>query len=424
MQTFGKAMRSSASAIGLGMLTAFGLASVVAVTAPAAVAQVKAKKEFVENFNAAQEAMKAGNHQLALDKAAAALPHAADNQQKLAVEQIRVASFVGLKKWPDVIKSIETAQALGISEPLQKVYLQQLAAAYAETGNEAKAMELTKKIIDQYGGESSQLAYIARKALDEKKYDEAVSYAQKAIDQLQKEGKPVNGTYYNVLLNAYSQGGKLDEYYATLERVAPILNQEIYWKPLIERARREPTFKGNDAQLDVYRTLDAAGVKLAPEAKLEMAELALNRGMAIEAERIFAPLFKDGTVGGAGDKNADRNKRLYAKAQADAKFDREGGLEQSEKDAATKPTGEVYAITGESYMSAGNYEKAIEVMKKGLEKGQLEPGTQELVKLRLGIAQYKAGQKDAARQTWSEVKGDNGSGWLARVWTAISKVQA
>jgi tetratricopeptide (TPR) repeat protein len=311
---------------------------------------------------------------------------------------------------------------LGVPESLQKLYKQQLAAAYAETGNEAKALELTKSYIDQYGGDAAQLAYLARKALDAKNFEEAATYAQKAVDQTQQEGKKPSATYYNIMLNAYSQSGNLDKYYQTLERVAPILNQEIYWKPLIERAKKEPKYKPNDAQLDVYRTLEQAGVKLSPQDKVDMGELALNRGMASESERILAPLFKDGTLGGPSDKNAERSKRLYTKAQTDAKFDREGGLAQSEKDAAAKPTGEVYAITGESYMSAGNYDKAIEVMKKGLEKGQLEPGTEQLVKLRLGIAQFKAGQKDEARKTWSEVNGDNGSAWLARVWTSLSKV--
>jgi tetratricopeptide (TPR) repeat protein len=421
MQTFGKTLRGSASAIGLGLLTAFGLASAVVATAPAAVAQIKAKKEFVENFNAASTALQSQQYQVALDKAAAAQPHAADNQQKSALEQIRVAAYAGTKNWAQQIKSIETALQLGVPEQLQKLYKQQLAAAYAETGNEAKALELTKSFIDQYGGEPAQLAYLARKSLDAKNFDEAASYAQKAIDQSQKDGKKPSATYYNIMLNAYSQSN-LDKYYETLERVAPILNQEIYWKPLIERARKEPKFKANDAQLDVYRTLDQAGVKLSPQDKVDMGELALNRGMASESERILAPLFKDGTLGGASDKNADRSKRLYTKAQTDAKFDREGGLAQSEKDAAAKPTGDVYAITGESYMSAGNYDKAIELMKKGLEKGQLEPGIEQLVKLRLGIAQFRAGQKDEARKTWSEVTGDNGSAWLARVWTSLSKV--
>jgi hypothetical protein len=418
MQTFGKALRSSASAIGLGVLTAFGLATVAVATAPAAVAQIKAKKEFVENFNAASTALTSQQYQVALDKAAAAQPHAADNQQKSALEQIRVAAYAGTKNYTQQIKSIETAMQLGVPAELQKLYKQQLAAAYAETGNEAKALELTRAYIDEYGGDAAQLAYIARKALDASNFDDAANYAQKAVDQAQKEGKAPNAAYYNILLNAHSKSNNLDKYYATLERVAPILNKEIYWRPLILRAKNEAKYKKDEALLDVYRTLEAAGVTLTTEEQLDMGEIALNRGMAVESERVLAPVMKAGVTG----PDADRSKRLFAKAQQDAKADKAGGLEQSEKDAAAKPTGDVYAVTGESYMSAGNYAKAIELMKKGLEKGQLEPGDEQLIKLRLGIAQFKAGQKDEARKTWSEVNGDNGSAWLARVWTSLSKV--
>lgn len=421
MQAFGKTMLGSASAIGLGLLTAFGLVGVVAVSAPAAVAQVKAKKEFVENFDAANAALQGKQFQVAIDKANAAQPHAADNAQKCYLDQIRAAAYFALKNHSQVIKSAESAISLGCIQGEQLVnYKKMLAGAYAETGNEAKAVELTKEFVDQNGGDSTQYAFLAKRELDAKNYGGAVSYAQKAIDQAQKEGKKPAAAQYNILLNAYGQGGKMDEYYATLERVAPILNQEAYWKPLIERAKREPGYKDNDALLDVYRTHEAAGVKLDPSQKLQMGELALNRGMAVESERILSPLMNSGAAGA----DAERSKRLFAKAQADAKYDKEGGLEQSEKDAAAKPTGEVYAITGESYMSAGNYAKAIELMKKGLEKGQLEPGDEQLVKLRLGIAQYKAGQKEEARKTWSEVTGNNGSAWLARVWTSLSKVEA
>jgi tetratricopeptide (TPR) repeat protein len=318
-----------------------------------------------------------------------------------------------------VIKSGESAISLGCIQGPQLVnYKKMLAGAYAETGNEAKAVELTKEIVDANGGDSTQYAFLARRDLDAKNYGGAASYAQKAIEQLQKEGKPPNATYYNILLNAQSQGGNMDQYYATLERVAPILNKPDYWRPLIMRTKNEAKYRKDDALLDVYRTLEAAGVKLTTEEQLDMGELALNRGMAVESERVLSPLMQAGVTGA----DADRSKRLFTKAQQDAKADKAGGLEQSEKDAATKPTGEVYAVTGESYMSAGNYAKAIELIKKGLEKGQIEPGDEQLIKLRLGMAQFKAGQKDEARKTWSEINGDNGSAWLAKIWTSLSKV--
>ncbi|MDP3740214.1 MAG: tetratricopeptide repeat protein [Hyphomonadaceae bacterium] len=425
MQSFGKTMRNSLPAIGLGLISAFGLAGVMAVAAPAAIAQqpqVKAKKEFVDNFNLAQAALVAKNYPEAVAKANAAQPHAADNQQKCVLDQIRAASYFAQKQHALVIAAAESAMSLGCLTPdQQKNYKQMLAGAYAETGNADKAMQLTKEFIDQYGGDPTQLAYVARDALGKGQYDDAVKFAERAIEQLQKDGKPPNATYYNIILNAHQKTNNLDEYYKTLERVAPLLNSETYWRPLIERAKREPKFKAQEAQLDIYRTLSTAGVKLNPNEQREMAELALSRGMSIESEQVFDPLFKAGTLGGATDQNAERNKKLYATAQQEAKADKSGGLAQSEKEAATKPTGEVYAITGESYLGAGDYAKAAELIQKGLDKGSLEPGVADLIRLRLGIAQYKAGQKDVARKTWSEIRGDNGSAWLAKVWTAISK---
>ncbi len=151
-----------------------------------------------------------------------------------------------------------------------------------------------------------------------------------------------------------------------------------------------------------------------------MGEMALNAGMSIESERVFASYFASPASG--SDPDAERYRKFYAKAQADAKADKAGGLAQSEKEAASKPTGVVYVRTGESYLGAGDYAKAADLIKKGLDKGALEPGTAEVAKLRLGIAQMKAGQKEEARKTWAEVKGDNGSAWLAKVWTLLSKV--
>src|SRR5690606_12106856 len=135
----------------------------------------------------------------------------------------------------------------------------------------------------------------------------------------------------------------------------PIFKREIYWRPLVERAKKEPKYKANDALLDVYRALSETSVKLTPAELQEMGEYALNRGMAIESERVLAPLAKAGSLD-------DRTKRLYAMAQDNAKADKAGGLARSEAEAASKPTGDAFAATGESYLTAGDYDKAIELL--------------------------------------------------------------
>ena len=213
----------------------------------------------------------------------------------------------------------------------------------------------------------------------------------------------------------------MDGYYKTLERAAPLFGTETYWRPLIEKAKKSPKFKSDVALLDVYRALDAAKVKLTNQEKMEMGELALNRRLPIEAEQLMGPLFKAGTLGGASDSKADRNKKLYDKAVADAKAAKAGGLDKDAAEAASKATGDQFVLAGEGYFTNGNYAKAVELIQKGIDKGQMEPSHLELAKLRLGVAQFKAGQKDAARKTWAAITGDSGAEQLAKVWIALSK---
>ncbi len=417
MQTFGKALRNSLPALGLGLACAFGVASVTMVTAPAAIAQATAKKEFVDNFQAASAALTAKNFSQALQKADAAQAHAEGNAQKGALEQIRVGAYCGMKNHAQCIASIEKAKSLGgLTAGQIQNYDKIIAGEYASMGQTAKALAQTKQNVDKYGGTATELQFIARKELDAKNYAEAIKYAQKAIDA--KGGEVA----YNIMLNAYSAQGKMDEYYKVVERIAPVMKKETYWRMMIERSKKEPKYKSNESLLDVYRALSAAGVKLNTTEQSEMADMALQRGMAIEAEKVWAPLFKAGTLGSATDKNADRNKRLYERAQADAKADKATDLAKSEADAATKTTGDQYSSTAEAWLGAGDYAKAIDLYQKALAKGNMDAGTTDLVKVRLGVAQFRAGKKDDARKTWASIKSDNGAAWLAKSWTAIAKM--
>lgn len=420
MYRFGETMRTSALAIGLGFLTLTGVAT---VTAPAAFSQNKTKnEEFAKAYNEAKTALTAGKYADALPKIEAAAAAAKDSSEKIPVADMRVAAYGQLKKYPELIKAIETRQALGnVPASTARNHKEMLAGAYAATRQTDKAVQITKELINETGGTSLQLAYVANYDLTKKQYDEAISYANKAIDKAKTEGKKANSAHYNIVLTSYRDTGKMDQYYATLERVAPMFNSAEYWKPLIEKAKKEPKYKSEQSLLDIYRTMEGANIKLSDQEKMEMADMAFNRQLSIEVERIMTPMVKAGTIGGASDPKAESNKKKYEKAVADAKADKAGGLDKLAVDAATKETGDAYVRAGEAYYAAGDYTKASDMIQKGLTKGQMEPGATELAKLRLGMAQYKAGKKADAQKTWSEVKSDNGASWLARVWTAISK---
>ena len=146
MQTFGKTMRNCLPAVGLGLMGALGFASVA--TVPAAMAQtVTAKKEFVENFNAASAALSARKFSEAIAKADAAWPHAANTQQKAAVEQVRVGARcdTSQKDHNACIAAIEKARATGgLPSATTRNYDEMLAGRYESAGQSAKALAQTK----------------------------------------------------------------------------------------------------------------------------------------------------------------------------------------------------------------------------------------------------------------------------------------
>ena len=411
MVSFGKALL--ASALGVIAVTA-------AVPAQAQSGKNASSKEFVDAVNAAKPLIngKCGEAMTYIDKAAGL---AKGNAEKSPVQGMKVYCLTVLKKHPELIKAIQDHMTMGVDGATTMRYKKQLAASYAATRNMPKAIELTKEVIAAGGGTSAEYAYVAKYDLDNKSYAEALDFANKAIAAATKEGKKPNSDHYNIVLGVYVNTKNDKGYYDTLEKIAPIFNDAIYWQPFIDGVKKAPKFKTQEIQVDVYRATEAAGIKLTPAIAKDYGEQALNRGVAIESQKVLEPLVKAGVFGGAQDTNAARNKSFYERAAAEAAADKNGNLAKTEAAAAGKPTGIAYVLTGESYMAKGDYAKAVEMFQKGLAKGSMEPGETDLAKLKLGIAQLKSGKKDDARKTWADVKADNGAGWLARVWTAISK---
>jgi tetratricopeptide (TPR) repeat protein len=237
-----------------------------------------------------------------------------------------------------------------------------------------------------------------------------VTFINKAI----AAGKPT-ATQYNILLNALQAQNKLDEFYRVVEKIAPIYKTDTYWRMLIERSRKETNYKTGVAGLDVFRALQASGAKLKPEELFEMGDLARKRGNAIEASTVWEALVK------AKDPLAVKNKGLIDTTKAAAAKDKATGLAASETAAATRASGEQFGLAAEAYLAAGNYPKAIELFDKAIKKGEMDAGAVDLVKVRLGVAQFKGGKKSDATKTWQSVKADNGAAWLAKSWLAIAK---
>jgi len=425
MQTLGKALRRRIPAIGLGLVSAFGLmAGATAITAPAAYAQAKTSKEFGMPFNEARTLIQAKNYSAALPKLDQAAPHAKTAQEKLAVEQLRTAVYAGTGNKAKLISSLEVQLALGgLPAETVKSHKRTILGLYGEVGNDAKALQLTKEFLNSYGGDSALYAYVGSRAFQAKNYADAIEYSSKAIDQARKEGKRPDERWFNIEARSYFDQNKMDQYYASLERAAAVYPKDTYFEALIQRAEKAPKFSRIESEIDLYRAKKAAGLSLSKSQQLAMGESAFASRLPAEAELYWKPLADSGYIGGPEDKNATRTKKMWADIQSQAKAERNGGIAGSVADAEKAATGVVYAEVGEAYFGLEDYSTAADLIQKGIAKGGMKPDELANAQLRLGIAQYKAGQKSEAKKTWAGIKSDNGAEELAAVWTLIANTK-
>jgi hypothetical protein len=188
----------------------------------------------------------------------------------------------------------------------------------------------------------------------------------------------------------------------------------------IELAKAAPGYKENVRGLEVARAMLGGGLPLTAWQRANAGEGAMNRGVPIEAEMLLLPLVETGEFAGEKDSRRARNASLFAVVQADADADRTGGLEKDAERAAKKPNGYVYLSVGEGFAAMGDYGRAVQLVTAALAKGGFTADDAGYARLDLGIAQFRAGDKQAARATWTSIEDKAGARELARAWLMIA----
>lgn len=397
-------------------------AALVAMTvaAPLAIApafaqqpgQMQLTKQMVAPMNEARNAMLAKDWVTAKTKLDAASAQAKTPNDKAQLERLRLYMAAENKDGKQQVASINALIASGTLTPDEtKEYKSALAKAHLDAGDQAASNAAARAYVDEYGGTADQLIRVADNYIKANDAATALTYAEKAIAAARTANTKPPESWFKLQMRALNTLGQMDKYYAAEEQIVAEYPNEIYWKELIARAQKEPKY-GLAAKLDMFRALQAAGVKLTAQESSVAGDEALKRGLPNEA---IAFLEAAGASSDFDTKNLASAKALVASDKA--------GLAKETADVLKKGDGAAIASLGEAHLSYGDNAKAIEVLKAALAKGIPDAGEADLVKLHLGIAQYRSGDKDAARATWAEVKSDNGAGVLARNWDLISKIK-
>jgi len=292
---------------------------------------------------------------------------------------------------------------------------EQIASAYAQQRNNAKASEWLHKAIAAGHNTASvkQLqAYLQGASGD---YAAIARDAAAAVAAAEQAGRRPDEGELLRLADAQQRTGNQAGYANSLEKLLTYYPKKDYWNAYLGRLPRKAGF-GDRFALDVMRLRLASGTLTKTEDYMEMAQLALQAGFPAEGRRIVEQGYKAGALGtGPEAARQQRLKDLAVKQEAEQR----GALDGQAVAAAAEKTGDDLVKVGWAYVSLGEVDKGIGLIEKGIAKGGLK--RPEDARLRLGMAQLQSpATKAKAAATLRGVKGSDGVADIARLWLIVS----
>ena len=389
--------------------------ALLALTAGGAfVAQAQMRAEVGKPLQQASDFLKAGKAKEALAKVREAEAVGGKSAvEQATIDRMKAAAAQRAGDHGTAIQALESLYGrAGGAE--QGQLAEQLASAYAQQRNTAKASEWINKAIaaGNTGGSVRQMqAYLQGASGD---YSAIAKDAAAAVSGAEQAGRrPDEGDLLR-LADAQQRTGNNAGYVVTLEKLLSYYPKKDYWNAYLSRLPRKSGFADRFA-LDLLRLRLASGTLSKTEEYMEMAQLSLQAGLPTEARRIVDQGIKAGVMGtGAEAARHQRLRELAVKQEGEAKTNLAGQAAE----AATFKEGDGLVKVGYAYVSLGDVDKGIELIQQGIAKGNLKRA--EDAKLRLGMAQLQSPKgKAAAVQTLRSIKGTDGVAEIARLWTIL-----
>jgi hypothetical protein len=382
---------------------AFGAASAQGVRA-----------EVGKPLQAASELLKAGKAKEALAKVREADAVGGKTPaEQLTIDRMKAAAAQRAGDMATAIGALESIHSKATGAEAGQV-AEQLASAYAQQKNNAKANEWLGKAVaaGNNGASVKQLqSYLQSTSGD---YAAIARDAGAAVAAAEQAGRRAEEGDLLRLADAQQRTGNPNGYVATLEKLLLTYPKKDYWSAYLSRLPRKPGFSERFA-LDVLRLRLASGTLTKTDDFMEMAQLSMQAGLPSESLRVAEQGYKAGVMGtGSEAARHQRLRDLATKELGEAKNKLAGQATEAE----SFKEGDGLVKVGTAYVALGETDKGIDLIQKGIAKGNLK--RPEDAKLRLGLAQFQSAKTKAAGvQTLRGVKGSDGSAEIARLWLIL-----
>ena len=378
-------------------------------------------KDLAKTLKAAQDALQAKPPKAA--DAIAKLKEAEANPKKTPYDEHVINALLGTayarqNDMADAEKPFEAQVNDGFTEPGD---LPRIVKAVAQINyslkNYDKAIDYGNRAIKGGYGDEEINVIVGQSYYLKGDYKGTLKFFQPVVDADIKAGRTPKDQQLQLVMSSCVKLEDADCTTKALEKLVAYYPKPDYWKDLLYTLQQDRSQTQTDKNtLQLFRLMSEVDVLARADDYTEMAQLAMEQGSPGEAQHILEKGFQKGIF--ADQRTKDKNQRLLDQAKKAAVAD-QASLPRIEKDADAAPTGDKDVGVGLAYLGYQQYDKAVDLLTKGLAKGGVK--SEPEARLLLGIAQLKAGHKDDAVKSFHAVKGDPALERLANLWSLHAK---
>jgi tetratricopeptide (TPR) repeat protein len=266
----------------------------------------------------------------------------------------------------------------------------------ASTNQYQKTIDYGKQMVDAGTATPDNIAIIAQSYYQLKDCKNASAWSDKAIAATRKAGETPKENIYLFKLQCASDAGDTATMDAVLMDLIRLNNKTTYWNTLLRIERQDERVDRNT--LMIYRIMYNTNAMNADTDYIEMSQLLADAALPGEAQAVLEKAMSTGAI---KDEHKERTTRLLTSLKTRADADRKG-LAQEDAEAAKSPAGELDVKLGEVYYGFGDYQKVVDVISRGIQKGQIKHLDEAYVYL--GLAQAQLKDFAGAKRTFASLK--------------------
>lgn len=335
--------------------------------------------------------------------------------ESFTIERMRLTVASALGDNDMIIRSAElvvAANKLPGKDQLQLI--QVIANGYFKANNYAKAAKAYERYFNEGGTDSSSRQYMIQALSMGGDSSRAMKEVKAEIAAAEKAGRAPTQASLEFYANGASKSGDRAGAQSALEKLISFYGKKEYWVNLLNNVERNKDFSSR-LSMDLYRLKLAVGQLTKTSDFMEMAQIAIQDGNAGEAVKIVEQGYKAGALGtGAEAARHGRLRDMATKRAADAKT----AQAVAEAEAVKAGDGTALSNIGFAYVTAGDFDKGINLMEQGIKKDNVK--YPDVANLHLGVAYLMAGKKAMGLKVLKTVQGKDGTADLAHCWVVYA----